>query len=84
MHTVRSRVDTVKEPDMWRKRRLIMIAVLIFCFLCIGYILIRGVDTVTAQTTVSMSFMTIISIVGSYVFGATWEDINKINLKGRK
>lgn len=60
----------------WRIRRRFMFAVSAFCMLIIGYIIFRGIDTETAQTAINMAFLCLISILGSYVFGATWEDIS--------
>ena len=53
-----------------------MLAALAFSASVISYCIYTGVDTEVNQTAVSMGFITIISIVGSYVFGATWDDKN--------
>lgn len=54
-----------------------MFAVSAFCVGVISYTLWKGMDTKVAETAVSMSFVALISIVGSYVFGATWDDKKK-------
>ncbi len=59
----------------WRARRSFLFAVNALCFVVIFYALFKGLDTRTSETAVSMAFTTIIASVGSYVFGATWEDI---------
>lgn len=63
--------------DTWRIRRRLMFLVMAFCVLAITYVLLGGLDTEAAQTAVSMSFVTIMGVTSSYVFGAAWDDINK-------
>lgn len=60
----------------WRIRRRFMFAVTAFCMWVIAYVLWRGLTTGPADTAVTMAFLTLIGIVGSYVFGATWEDVS--------
>ena len=67
--------------DAWRIRRRFMFLVSGFCAVVITYILLRDIDTEAAQTAVSMSFVTLMGTVSSYVFGAAWDDIHK--RKGR-
>lgn len=62
--------------DSWKIRRRLMFSVMGFCAFAIVWVLYAGVDSVVAQTTVTMSFATIISITGSYIFGAVWDDNN--------
>ena len=51
-----------------------MFAVTIFCMGSIAYVLWTGLDTKAAEAAVTMAFATLLGTVGSYVFGATWED----------
>ena len=51
-----------------------MWTVIIFCMVVIGWIIWRGLETSPAEVAVTMGFATITSVVGSYVFGATWDD----------
>lgn len=76
---------TGKDPAQpsWRIRRWFMFAVVAFCMWSIAYVLYKNLDSGPADTTVTMSFLTILGIVGSYVFGATWEDVNLAKLKTR-
>lgn len=71
-----------EELFCWTVRRRFMFAVSGFCMLVIGYILIRGLDTGPADTAMTMAFFTLIGIVGSYVFGATWEDVATKKIMG--
>ena len=67
----------------WRIRRRFMFAVTAFCMWAIAYVLWKGLTTGPADTAVTMAFLTLIGIVGSYVFGATWEDVSIAKIKGQ-
>jgi hypothetical protein len=58
----------------WQRRRRMMFSVVGFCMGCIAFVLYQGTDTEVARTTITMSFTTLISVTGTYVFGATWDD----------
>ena len=64
------------EKDTWRYRRRFMLAAVSFCMAVVVYVLWKGTEGAVAETAISMSFICLISIVGSYVFGATWDDKN--------
>lgn len=66
----------------WRIRRRFMFAVSAFCMWTVAYVLWRGLSSGPADTAVTMAFLTLLGIVGSYVFGATWEDISMTKIKG--
>lgn len=68
----------------WRVRRRFMFAVAAFCMWTIGYILYKDRTSGPADTAITMAFLTLISIVGSYVFGATWEDVSIAKAKLNK
>lgn len=61
----------------WKNRRRFMFTVSGWIMGIISYIIIAGVATVAANTFVSVGLMTIGSIIGFYVAGATWEDIKR-------
>lgn len=65
------------KPGNWALRRGFMFIVSAFCAGVISYILWSGVDTAPADTAMSMSFVVLLGNVGSYVFGATWDDKNR-------
>ncbi|UTC27983.1 hypothetical protein [Stenotrophomonas phage A1432] len=70
---------TERNPDWrssWRTRRRFMFAIAAFCMWVIGYVLYKDLSSSPADTAITMAFLTLISIVGSYVFGATWEDVS--------
>ena len=78
--------DKQRNPGQssWKIRRRFMFAISLFCCAVVGYVLYRGLDTKPADTAMTMAFLTLISILGSYVFGATWEDISALKFKDKK
>lgn len=66
----------------WAIRRRFMFVVAAFCMVTVGYVLYRDLTSGPADTAVTMSFVTLIGIMGSYVFNATWEDISLAKIKG--
>lgn len=68
----------------WIWRRTFLWAVNLFCCWVIGYVLWNQLDTRPADTAVMMAFATQMMSVGSYVFGAAWDDKNKMQLLGAK
>lgn len=61
----------------WRIRRIFLFIVCFFCMWTIGYVLVNKLTTGPADSAVTMSFITLMSALGSYVFGAVWDDNNK-------
>ena len=59
-----------------------MFAVSAFCMWTIAYVLWKDLTSGPADTAVTMSFLTLLGIVGSYVFGAAWEDVSMAKIKG--
>lgn len=68
----------------WKVRRRIVIAALGFCAGCIVYLMIYGqADSRLHETIAYGLFGTAISVIGSYVFGAAWDDKNVMKTLGR-
>ena len=69
----------------WKNRRRYLLFLTAFCIKIITYIAYHStlgdLDTETAQTIVTMAFWTLILCFGTYVGGATWQDINLGNIK---
>lgn len=62
------------EPS-WKNRRRTIFASLIFCAFCVAYVMIWGeTDSRVHETIVWGAFLTAAGIIGSYVFGAAWEN----------
>lgn len=62
----------------WKIRRSIILGTLIFCAAVIIKIIWGGADTTTAQVALYGSFGLAGTVIGSYVFGAVWDDNNVI------
>lgn len=60
----------------WKHRRRFMWIVQAFCMYCINYVMRWGIDSRVNETIVMFAFMCMFGILGSYVFGAAWQDIN--------
>jgi hypothetical protein len=58
----------------WTVRRRIIVLTLIFCAGLVTYITFKGTDTRTAETIVQSAFYLAGAVIGSYVFGAVWQD----------
>lgn len=59
----------------WKVRRRIIIATLVFCAAEVAYLTIWGQDTKLAEAIVTGAFLLAGSVIGSYVFGAVWQDL---------
>ena len=68
----------MKQPS-WKIRRSIIIATLIFCAVVIFKIVWSGADSPTAQVALYGAFGLVGTVIGSYVFGAVWDDNNLIS-----
>jgi hypothetical protein len=60
----------------WFVRRRIIVGTLLFCAVTVGYITLYGTDTRLNETIIECSFLLAGSVIGSYVFGAIWDDKN--------
>jgi len=60
----------------WTRRRRFMYLVSAFLMIVIGYALIRDLTSAVAEAAVTMSILGLLGIVGSYVFGAAWQDVS--------
>lgn len=68
------------QPDTgrpsWRIRRRIIVATLAFCAGVILWLLWRGEDSRLNQDIANGVLLLGGSVIGAYVFGATWDDMN--------
>lgn len=62
----------------WRVRRRYLFWNTLFNMAVIIYCLYKNNDTKIADTAVTMAFVALISSLGSYVFGAVWDDDNRM------
>ena len=58
----------------WQVRRRIIVITLIFCAALVTYITFKGTDSRTAETIVQSAFYLAGAVIGSYIFGAAWQD----------
>jgi uncharacterized membrane protein len=63
----------------WTQRRRIIRATLTFCASSVAYVILWPGDAITApvRSNIAMALVALAgSTVGSYVFGAVWDDFN--------
>lgn len=68
----------------WRVRRRIIVSTLLFCAGEIIYLTGWAEDTDLASTIANGVLILAGSVIGSYVFGAVWDDQNVRNRSGRR
>lgn len=64
----------MKNMARWEFRRYVVALSLCACWLLIGYSVIGPVDTELARSVVATLSTLAGSIIGSYVFGAVWDN----------
>ena len=65
----------------WRIRRRIVGLTLAFCAAVVGYSVSVGGDSRVLETAVLGAFALSGAVIGSYVFGAVWEDNTAARLR---
>jgi len=66
----------------WTVRRRFMFIVIAFCMGVVSYCLWQNLESRVAETAVMSAFFVIGTTIGSYVFGAAWQDISSIRRTG--
>ena len=61
---------------IWKNRRRVIFGSLIFCAGMVAYLAAMGDDSRLNETIVMGSFILAGLVIGSYVFGAAWDDKN--------
>ncbi len=61
----------------WRIRRRIVVITLLWCGLMITYLAAWGRDIELSATIANGTLLLMASVIGSYVFGAVWDDKNQ-------
>ena len=67
----------------WKIRRTIIVVTLFFCALVILWLAFAGHDTSVNQSIASGLILLAGAVIGSYVFGAAWDDLNVMKTFGR-
>jgi len=62
----------------WENRQKVIFGSLIFCACIIVFLLIWGNDSRLHETIATWAFILSGMVIGSYVFGAAWEDVTKL------
>lgn len=70
--------EVAPHSPQWARRRRVVFATLSYCAVQNGYLVALGADTVLHRSLAEGAFMLAGAVVGSYVFGATWDDRNKM------
>lgn len=63
----------------WERRRGTVFASLMYCAVQNAYLTLYGADTILSRALAEGAFLLAGAVIGSYVFGATWDDRNKMN-----
>ena len=63
----------------WGTRRIIIMLTLVFCASWVTHIVLFGEDTRVNETVILGCFGLAGAVIGSYVFGAVWDDKNRNN-----
>ena len=63
--------------DNWPKRRRWMLLTLLWLIGNAQYLIVWGADTALHQNALVTCLGAIVAIIGSYVFGAVWDDVDK-------
>lgn len=70
---------------IWKNRRRVIFGTLIFCAGVIAYLAAWGADTRVNEAIAMGVLILVASIIGSYVFGAVWDDANVLaSIRGQK
>ena len=64
----------MQSKDSWRIRRRIVFLSLVYCAGSVSYIMLFGDDSELNRSIVNGLILLAASVIGSYVFGAVWDD----------
>ena len=78
-----TKIDKIIDPtkagdDSWTIRRRLLFLTSFFYMLVVGYCVVRGTDNELFRTTVTFCIIALTGNVGTYVFGASWEDLTMV------
>jgi len=75
--------DNPDQGKRWQFRRTVIVMSLVFCATIITFMTLYGEDTRLNETIAMGTFGLAISIIGSAVFGAVWDDKNSNKQRNR-
>lgn len=67
----------------WKIRRRVIASTLAFCAATIGWLVIVGESTPLNETIANGLILLAGGVIGSYVFGAAWDDLNVMKTMGK-
>lgn len=67
-------VGVMKFRGTWKNRRRVIFGTLIYCGGAIGYLIFGGEDNSLNAAIATGLILLAGSVIGSYVFGAVWDD----------
>jgi hypothetical protein len=76
-------IDRNAAGKKWQFRRTVIVMTLMFCATVILYLTLYGDDTRLNETIALGAFGLTISVIGSAIFGAVWDDKNTLNKPNR-
>lgn len=76
-HTQTKKVVKELLVDGWPTRRRVMYFTLAYCFGNVEYLVFFGEDTALNRETITTLLYILVPIIGTYVFGAIWDDRNR-------
>ncbi len=66
----------------WTIRRRVIAATLLFCAAVVGWLAVEGPSTPLNETIANGLILLAGGVIGSYVFGAAWDDLNVMKTLG--
>lgn len=74
-------IERRAEAYPWKQRRLFLYVTTAFYMAAIGFVIAMDRSSAVAETVAMMCAVGIMTNVGSYVFGAAWQDVTQIRAK---
>jgi hypothetical protein len=68
----------VMQRSSWTIRRRIVVITLVWCGAMVTYLSVWGRPVSLSETAVNGCLLLMASVIGSYVFGAVWDDKNRL------
>lgn len=62
----------------WRYRRLVVFATLVWAGWMLAWIALYGADTMLVRVVAETVGWIIMTVIGLYIGGATWDDLNRM------
>jgi hypothetical protein len=70
----------MNDKPSWKIRRRVVLSTLVFCAACVIFVMGWGDARSVQEVVVMCAFGLAFATIGSYVFGAAWDDKNYMSL----